>query len=146
MTITRQHLPSCSPDAHTSQLPRSSVSSDMESAAEKIFNIDAGSSSSGINLFSGNVTVPYENLQVFNYSLSILAIGVLIGALISLVLEMARNGPTSIADAIVRGVDVIGLDGLFNNVGSALERGVNSIPVKRTGPVQAVPTSTRRRR
>ncbi|XP_037798771.1 uncharacterized protein LOC119593814 [Penaeus monodon] len=118
------------------------MSSDMDLASEKIFNIDASNG----NLFNSNITVPYGSLEVANYSLTLLAIGVLIGALISLLLEMARNGPSGIADAIVRGVDAVRLDGMFNSIGSAVENGVNSIPIKRTGPVHAVPAGTRRRR
>lgn len=62
------------------------------------------SDASNGNLFNSNITVPYGSLEVANYSLTLLAIGVLIGALISLLLEMARNGPSGIADAIVRWV------------------------------------------
>ncbi|XP_047478687.1 uncharacterized protein LOC125031786 isoform X2 [Penaeus chinensis] len=122
------------------------MSSDMDLASEKIFHIDSTNANGEIDLFNNNLTLPDGSLQVINYSLTLLAIGVLIGALISLLLEMARNGPTSIADAIVRGVDAVRLDGMFNSIGSAVENGVNSIPIKRTGPAHSVPAGARRRR
>ncbi|XP_047478686.1 uncharacterized protein LOC125031786 isoform X1 [Penaeus chinensis] len=112
----------------------------------RMFFSDSTNANGEIDLFNNNLTLPDGSLQVINYSLTLLAIGVLIGALISLLLEMARNGPTSIADAIVRGVDAVRLDGMFNSIGSAVENGVNSIPIKRTGPAHSVPAGARRRR
>ncbi|XP_042865654.1 uncharacterized protein LOC122249116 [Penaeus japonicus] len=117
----------------------------MDSASEKIFGLDGtlGFDVSDVN--TSNLSIPSGSLDIASYALTVLVIGVLIGALGTLLLDTARNGPSTIANAIVRGVDVLRIDGMMNRISSAVENGINRIPIKRTGPIRAAPAGSRRR-